>query len=90
MNQEEIVKAISGKFFLTETETKEALDFIIEKVVRELKRGERIYLRNFGTLQKVRRKKRRLRNVDNGRMMTVPAGSTVKFRPAPALLKKIR
>ena len=90
MNEAEIVKKISDRFFLTQTEVEEALDYITGKFARELKKGERIYLRNFGSLHKVRRKKRRLRNVDNGRMMTVPAGYTVKFRPAPALLKKIK
>jgi nucleoid DNA-binding protein len=90
MNREEIVKAISGKFFLTEAETEEVIKFIVEKAAGRLKKGERIYIRNFGSLHKVRRKKRRVRNVDDGRMMTIPASYTVKFRPAPALLKKIK
>ena len=90
MNEAEIVKKISDRFFLTQTEVEEALDYITGKFISKLKKGERIYLRNFGSLQKVRRKKKRIRNVDNGRMMTIPAGYTVKFKPSPALLKKIR
>jgi len=90
MNREEIVKAISKQFFLTEAETEEAVKFIIEQVAARLKKGERIYIRNFGSLHKFERKKRKVRNIDNGRMITVPANDTIKFRPAAALLKKIR
>lgn len=90
MNETEIIKKIAKELFLTQAEVKETLDYIINEFARELKKGDRIYIRNFGSLHKVKRKKKRVRNIDNGRMTTIPANYTVKFKPAPALLKKIR
>ena len=89
MNEAEIVKKISDRFFLTQTEVEEALDYITGKFARELKKGERIYLRNFGSLSKVKRKKRRVRNIDTGRMITIPEYYTIEFNPAELLQKKI-
>lgn len=89
MNETEIIKKIAKYLFLTRTEVKEALDYITVEFTRELKKGERIYIRNFGLLAKVKRKERRLRNIDTGKMITVLEHYTIEFRPAPALKKKI-
>ena len=89
MNETEIVRTIAKYLFLTNTEVKETSDYMFDVFSDELKKGERIYIRNFGSLQKIKRKKKRVRNINTGKMITIQEHYSVEFRPAPALLKKI-
>ncbi len=89
MNQEELINAVTDKFFLSKAETREIIKYVLDRAVRDLKQGERVYIRNFGALHKVKRKKKRIRNIKTGKMITIPERETVEFRPASALLKKI-
>lgn len=89
MNESEIVEKIAKYLFLTKTEIKETVDYMADEFAEELKNGERIYIRNFGSLARVKRKKRRIRDINTGKMRTVPAHYTVEFRPSPALEEKV-
>ncbi len=90
MNQEDLIKALSHYLFLTQTETREALEFAIRRIAKDLKKGERIYIRNFGSLHRIKRKRKRVRNVQTGELMIIPEHYTVEFRPSTTLLDKIR
>lgn len=89
MNETQIVETIARYLFLTKTEVKETLDFMVDEFAEKLKNGKRIYIRNFGSLARVKRKKRRVRNVETGKMMTIPEHFTIEFRPSPALKEKV-
>ena len=89
MNETEIIKKIAKYLFLTRVEVGEALDYITGEFVQELKKGKRIYIRNFGSLQRVKRKERRVRNPETKKIMILPTHYTVEFRPSPALKKEI-
>ncbi len=89
MNQGDLIKDISQNLFLTYTETKEAFDLALDKVIKDLKKGKRIYIRGFGSLHKIKRKKKKGYNFKKKRTITIPAHFSVEFRPAPALKKKI-
>ncbi len=89
MNETQIIRQIAKYLFLTNTEVKETSDYMFDVFSDKLKKGERIYIRNFGSLAKVKRKAKRVRNIDNGKMMTIPEHWTIEFRPSPALEEKI-
>jgi nucleoid DNA-binding protein len=89
MNETQIVRRIAKYLFLTKTEVKETLDFMIDNFEEKLKKGERIYIRKFGSLARVKRKERRLRDINTGKMITVPEHFTIEFRPSPFLEEKI-
>ncbi|MFW6129687.1 MAG: HU family DNA-binding protein [Atribacterota bacterium] len=89
MNKQEIVESLAKYLSLTQTEIQEALEFIVNKFEHKLKNGERIYLRNFGSLQKVKRNKTRIRDINSGKLKTIPEHYTVEFRPSSALKEKI-
>ncbi len=89
MNETQIIRQIAKYLFLTNTEVKETSDYMFDVFIEKLKKGERIYIRNFGSLAKVKRKEKRVRNIDNGKMITVPEHWTIEFRPSPALKEKI-
>ncbi|MEA3506929.1 MAG: HU family DNA-binding protein, partial [Elusimicrobiota bacterium] len=89
MNETEIVATIAHYLFLTKAEVKETVDYMADEFAEKLKNGERIKIRNFGSLARVKRKKRRLRDINTGKMITVPEHYTIEFRPSPFLKEKI-
>jgi len=89
MNQSELINTAAEKLFVTKAETKEALEFILNRFITDLKKGERIHIRGFGSLYKVKRKKKKGFNFKKGKTISIPERNSVEFRPAPALLKKI-
>lgn len=89
MNETEIIKKIAKYLFLTRTEVGEALDYITGEFTQELKKGKRIYVRNFGSLAKVKRKARRVRNPETKKIMIIPTRYTVKFTPSKGLQEKM-
>jgi nucleoid DNA-binding protein len=89
MNETEIVKKIAYYLFLTKTEIKETSDYMFKLFTKKLKKGERIYIRNFGSLARIKRKERRLRDINTGKMITIPEHFTIEFRPSPFLEEKI-
>lgn len=90
MNQGDLIREFSKTLFLTYTETKEAFDLALVKIIKDLTKGKRIYIRGFGSLHKIKRKKRKIRSIKTGRITTIPEHYSVEFRPSPALLKKIK
>ena len=48
MNQGELTQAISKRFFLTQVESGEIINFILSKITESLRAGERAYFRGFG------------------------------------------
>jgi len=89
VNETEIVEKIAKYLFLTKAEVKETVDYMADEFTEKLKKGDRIYIRNFGALQRVKRKKRKVRDINSGKMKTIPEHYTVEFRPSSALKDKI-
>jgi nucleoid DNA-binding protein len=89
MNQEELVKAIAKRFFLTQVESREIIKFILDKITTDLKQGERFYIRGFGSFDKEKRQSKKVRHPETGKLMTIPERTTVDFNPSQSLIKKI-
>ena len=90
MNQRELTEAISKRFFLTKTESREIAKFIIDKITDDLKRNKRFYLRGFGSFAKEKRASKKVRHPKTGRIITIPEYITVDFIPSKLFLKKVR
>ena len=89
MNQQELTNAISKRFFLTKTESREIIKFIIDKITDELKKGERFYLRGFGSFVKERRSSKKVRHPKTGKIITIPERITIDFTPSKQLLQDL-
>jgi len=89
MNQGELTLAISKRFFLTQTEAGEIIKFILTEITRELKKGERISLRGFGSFNKEKRSSRKVRHPKTGKIITIPARITVDFNPSESLIQNL-
>jgi nucleoid DNA-binding protein len=89
MNQGELTLAISKRFFLTQTESVEIIKFILSEITKDIKKGERISLRNFGSFTKEKRSSRKVRHPKTGKIITIPERVTVAFNPSAQLLQNV-
>ncbi|MCG2713386.1 MAG: HU family DNA-binding protein [Candidatus Omnitrophica bacterium] len=87
MNQGELTLAISKRFFLTQVESQEIIKFILAEITGDLKKGERISLRGFGSFTKEKRSSRKVRHPKTGKIITIPERVTINFNPSDLLLK---
>ena len=89
MNQGDLAFAISKRFFLTQVESGEIIKFILSRITEDLKKGERVYLREFGSFNKEKRESKKVRHPQTGKIITIPKRTTVDFNPSKSLIKKI-
>lgn len=81
-------KAEKRKLDVTKKEIAELLDLVVETVTEEVRRGNRVNVKNFGIFRrhtKPARPKRKGRNPATGEEITIPAKKAekvIKFRPA--------
>jgi len=89
MNQGELTLAVSKRFFLTQTESGEIINFILSKTTEDLKKGERVYFRGFGSFIKEKRSAKKVRHPKTGKIITIPERVTVDFHPSESLLRDL-
>ena len=89
MNQGELALAISKRVFLTQVESQEIIKFILSHVTKDLKKGERVYFRDFGSFVKEKRKSKKVRHPKTSKIITIPEKTTVDFNPSELLIQKI-
>ena len=90
MNQTDLSRAISMRFFLTQTESSEIINFILTKTIEALKKGERAYFRGFGSFIKETRAAKKVRHPKTGKIVIIPERITADFNPSEDLLKNLR
>lgn len=90
MNQKEITLAIAKRFFLTQTESREIIKFILAQITEDLRKGKRVYFRGFGSFSKEKRSPKKVRHPATGKIITIPARITVDFTPSKRLLRDAR
>lgn len=89
MNQGELTLAVSKRFFLTQTEAGEIIKFIQAEITKELKKGARISLRDFGSFTKEKRSSKKVRHPQTGKIITIPERTTVDFHPSDSLIQNL-
>lgn len=81
MNKKELIIAASQcSTNLNKLQLEEALDAFLKVTETELKKGEKIKIVGFGTLETSTRKEREGRNPSTGEKITLPKITSVKFR----------
>ena len=90
MNQGELTQAISKRFFLTQVESGEIINFILSKITESLRAGERAYFRGFGSFHKEKRSAKKVRHPKTKKIITIPERITVDFDPSDNLIEKLR
>jgi hypothetical protein len=72
LNKAELIDAVAAETGLTKADSKKAIDAYIKTVNNALKRGDKVTITGFGTLQ----------------VVTSPQGNTIQFLPVPDLLQQ--
>ena len=90
MNQTDLTRAIAKRFFLTQVESKEIIDFILSRITDDLRKGERVYFRGFGSFAKEKRSQKKVRHPKTGKIITIPERVTVDFDPSKELLLTVQ
>ena len=85
MKKSELITQVAEETGMTKAAAKQALETILSKLTKTLKKDGRFVLSGLGTFEVVKRKKRIARNPQTNEPITVKAHKAVKFRAAKAL-----
>ena len=85
MNKTEFISAIAEKAELSKKDAEKALKAFTDVVEEELKKGEKIQLVGFGTVEVRERAAREGRNPQTGETMKIEACKAPKFKAGKAL-----
>ena len=89
MNQKQFVAALSEKFNLTPAQTERILKITLEQFSEVLLKKERIFFQSFGSFNPVLRPPKRFRNINTGKIETLPAHYDINFNPSKSFSKKL-
>lgn len=90
MNKGELIEAIGKSADVSKALSGKVLDSFIGAVIKALRKGDRVALAGFGTFSVVRRKARRGRNPQTGKIINIPAKKAAKFKAGAKLAKAVR
>jgi DNA-binding protein HU-beta len=85
MNKSELIDAIAKESSLTKTDAEKALNAFSAVVTKALKKGEKITIPGFISIDKSKRKARTGRNPQTGAEIKIPAKNVVKFKAGKTL-----
>ncbi len=85
MNKGELVAALAAKTGSTKKSAEASLDALVEIATAELKKGGKVQLVGFGTLEVRKRAARKGRNPQTGEEIKIPASKAPAFKPGKAL-----
>lgn len=86
MNKKEMVEAMAAKSGMTKTDSKKALDAMLEVIGETLKKGENVALVGFGSFAVVERPERKGINPATKKAIVIPARKAVKFKAGSGLI----
>ena len=89
MNKSELVAAMAAKTELSKKDSEKALKAFIDVVTEELKKGDKVQLVGFGTLEVAKRAAREGRNPQTGKSMKIAASKAPKFKAGKALKDEV-
>lgn len=89
MTQTELIKKVAARFFLTQPEVREIIKYFLEQITTELQKGDRVYIRGFGSFKTVTRKAKKVRHPKTKKMLTIPKRKDIEFTPSKKLLKNL-
>jgi nucleoid DNA-binding protein len=90
MNKRQLVAAAARRSSLTQRQTREALNAILETVVDALAEGDHVLLSGFGRFELQRYAGRRLRRFDGEGHYTVEDRTVPVFKSSAALRRRMR
>jgi DNA-binding protein HU-beta len=90
MNKAGLVDAVHEVLGGTKVSAEQAVETMLETIVKSLKKGEEVSIAGLGIFTVKQRKARQARNPRTGTTVNVPAMKVPKFRAAKALKDAVR
>ena len=84
MNKTEIIAAVAEKAELSKKDAEKAVNALLDTVVEEVAKGEKIQLVGFGTFERRERKEREGCNPQTGAKIPIPASMVPAFKVGKA------
>ncbi|WP_249030232.1 HU family DNA-binding protein [Tannockella kyphosi] len=85
MNKKELVESLSEKRNITKKEAEVFVDTIFDTITDQLVADEKVLISGFGTFKVNHRNERKGVSPKTQEVMTIPASSTVNFKPSNRL-----
>ena len=85
MNKTELVAAVAEQADISKKDAEKVLKAFVDVVTEEMKKGEKVQLVGFGTLEVSERAAREGRNPQTGKTMKIEACKAPKFKAGKAL-----
>jgi integration host factor subunit beta len=82
MTKADLIDEVSSALNVTPKESAVIVQFILDSMVKALRRGEKIEIRGFGSFHTRQRQPRTGRNPKTGQHVAVPAKTIPYFRPS--------
>lgn len=89
MNKQELVEAVAAELSYTQKDAKAVVETIVKVFADTLKKGEKINLTGFGSLDTVKTSARVGRNPKTGEAVQIPAKTKVKFKAGKDLIADV-
>ncbi len=80
VNKSEFIETLSAHFANNKKAASEALDAVVDTVMREVARGEKVAITGFGAYEKIVRPARKVRNPRTGQQVRAKKTAVPKFR----------
>jgi DNA-binding protein HU-beta len=90
MNKAELIDAISASSNLSKSDSKKALEALIDATANSLEKGNRVALVGFGSFSISSRSARKGRNPQTGKEITIQARKVIKFKPSAELASVLK
>lgn len=84
MNKTELITAVAEKGEITKKDAEKAINALVDTIIEEVAKGEKIQLVGFGTFEKRERKEREGLNPQTGEKITIPASNVPAFKVGKA------
>ncbi len=85
MNKLDLISAVADDASLTRAQASEAVDAVFKAIETALKKEEEVRLVGFGTFATAKRKAATGRNPRTGEEISIPASTSVRFKPGKGL-----
>lgn len=89
MNKSDLVKYVSDKTMITENDANIIINVFLTGIKKGLDKGEKITIKNFGSLFLQKRKARTALDPRNQKLINVPAKTVVKFKSSKKLYDRM-
>lgn len=90
MNKTEFIDAVAAKAGLSKAEGKKAVDAMVETILSEMEKGEKVSILGFGAFSVVEKAARKGVNPRTKETIEIPARKVIKFKPGAEMAGSVK